>query len=106
MSFFVGAAAVAAFVAIIVWLKEQHTDHALQAEYVEMLQRAKLCLTPEDQLRLQAQLLELAAAGREAHRTGVSARQATRMGKRAAIQSIAAFIELESMLPTKGNQAA
>lgn len=59
-------------------------------------------LSSEDRERLYARLLELREAGiRDAVATGLSGKQCSRMLKGAAIQTMAAFIEIDRMFESR-----
>lgn len=94
---FVVGGVVVAVLAFAIWWDRKLKDDALDLALVQIHRRAKATLPEEDLARLHVQLHELAALGREAHHDGVSARQATKMSKRAAIETIAGFIAVEQM---------
>jgi len=106
MQFVVGGAVVAALVALVLWLRGKQQDQAITAALFEIHAEARRKLSVEDLQRLQVQLYEVQAIGRQAHQNGMSARAATRMGEQAAIQCIASFIEIERMFPGSSDKAA
>ncbi|MDO8799422.1 hypothetical protein [Phenylobacterium sp.] len=105
MGFVIGAAVVAAVVWVFVWFKNQQNDQALDLALMSIHAEARMKLSPEDMSRLTQQLHELAAITHAQAATGVPAKQASRMGKQAAIQSIASAIEIERMFSSKAPEA-
>jgi hypothetical protein len=77
--------------------KKEQEDRALQLAFLQALAEARAKLSPEDMAMLEKQLEDLAALTHEAHRNGVPAKQATRMGKRAAFQQLVSAIEINRM---------
>ena len=106
MLFVLGGVAVVAFVALVVWADRKRQDEILDLTLAQIHREARTVLSKEDLGRLGAELRELAEIGREMHRGGVSARTATRMGKQAAIESIANAIAVERVFSPKGREAA
>ena len=102
MGFVIGAAVVAAMVWVFVSLKNQQNDEALDLALMSIHAEARMKLSPEDMERLTQGLHELAAITHAQAATGVPGKQASRMGKRAAIQTIASAIEIEQMLYPSG----
>lgn len=95
VSLILGGAAFASFL----WLKRKWQDEALNAELIAIYQRAKSELPADDLLRLDSQIEEIGRLTSQAALEGVSHREASRAGKRAAIQQVAAFLEIERMFP-------
>ena len=84
-------------------LRMKWADEALDAQLQSSFREARTTLSLEDLKRLTAQLNELRASTIHAAYThGLNGKQATRMGKTAAIQSIGAFIEIDRMFESKG----
>jgi hypothetical protein len=92
-SLVLGAAAFAAFL----WIKGKWRDEALTAELRAMHGRATAELAPDDLRRLEAQIVEIGEVSVQAVRQGVPKGRADRAAKQAAIQQIAAFLEIERM---------
>jgi hypothetical protein len=101
VSVLIGAIAVALFASALRYRsKRTDADQALDLALIQAHREARTILPEEDLKRLEAQLEEIAAVGREAHQRGMSAAEATRMGKQAAIQRIISTIEFEKRFPS------
>jgi hypothetical protein len=83
------------FAAVKVGVEDKQLDRALVAIHEE----AKSKLSSDAMAQLQIQLDETVETCRTMVRQGVRPQVASRMGKRASIQSIAQFLELERLLP-------
>ncbi|KSB88229.1 hypothetical protein AS593_08725 [Caulobacter vibrioides] len=92
------AAATLCFLALAAW-KARKADEQLNLVLMMAHAEAKGKLSSESLAKLHAHLEELAATTHLAHSRGMSAREASRMGKHAAIESIAKFIQIEDMFP-------
>lgn len=105
MDMFVVVVLLLGAVGLLVWFKNQQSDRALDLALMSIHAEARMKLSPEVMGRLTQQLHELAAITHAQAATGVPAKQASRMGKQAAIQSIASAIEIERMFSSKATEA-
>lgn len=88
--------AIAAF--LILRAKERREDRLLDLEFRRIKAEARSMLSSASLAELNRQLGEILGIGQTAYAQGATAREANRMAKAAAIQSIAASIEIERML--------
>jgi hypothetical protein len=95
IGFVAALACVLIFSALKVGFDDQQLDRALVAIHEE----AKSKLSSDTLAQLQLQLDETVETCRTMVKQGVRPQVASRMGKRASIQSIAQFLELERLLP-------
>lgn len=101
MGFLIGAALVSAAFTFFVLLRAKNSDEALDRALNAMHAEARRKLQPDDLARLHQQLLELSALTHAQAANGVPGKVASRMGKQAAMQSIAGAIEVERMFASR-----
>lgn len=89
-----------ALFAVAWFVKRKIEDKVLNARLAGMLLEARTVLPSDDLERLTDTLRELHTVGFVAHQQGQSSRDAGRMVKEAAIQTVANFIELNRMFST------
>jgi hypothetical protein len=97
----VAGLALFAAVAYSLWANRHPSNEDLNHVMALRYDEARSVLSADDLARLDHQLRELAAAGPEASRLGMSAKTATRVSKQAAIRTIAGFVEVERRYPTR-----
>ena len=105
VGFVLGVVAVAAVVWVVVWFKDQQTDQALDLAFTTIHAEARTKLPPEDLEALTQQLREILDITRVQAARGLPPKQARRMAKRAAIQTMASAIEIDRMFSPKGGAA-
>lgn len=101
MGFLLGAAIVSVAFTFFVLHRARSSDEALDRALNAMHAEARRKLPPDDLARLHQQLLELSALTHAQAANGVPGKAASRMGKQAAMQTIAGAIEIERMFSAK-----
>lgn len=76
---------------------EGAADRDLDMTFLRVSAEARATLSSESMAELTNALAEASASAKAAHRSGMNAKQARRMGKRRAIQHMVSAIEIERM---------
>jgi hypothetical protein len=105
MDLWIGAALGVVALCVVLRLKEQHDDRALDFALMSAVAEARALLSAHDMERLTQRLHELAAITHAHAAAGMSPKKASREGKRAAIQSVATAVNIERMFASKRHAA-